>query len=75
MRLGSGSLSVSIWAAMNGFRLVCISQPLPGSLDGGGALKGFWERAIVVPDEGRPAIAFVWYQDFIEFILGVEAYT
>lgn len=47
----------------------------PAWLDGGGALKGFWEGAIVVPDEGRPAIAFGWYRDFIEFMLGAEAYT
>ncbi len=47
----------------------------PAWLDGGGALKGFWERAIIVPDEGRPAIAFGWYRDFIEFMLGAEAYS
>ncbi len=47
----------------------------PAWLDGGGALNGFWERAIIVPDEGRPAIAFGWYRDFIEFMLGAEAYT
>lgn len=47
----------------------------PAWLDGGMALKGFWERAIIVPDEGRPTIAFGWYRDFIEFMLGAEAYT
>ena len=47
----------------------------PAWLDGGTALKGFWERAIIIPDEGRPAIAFGWYRDFIELMLGAEAYT
>jgi thiosulfate dehydrogenase [quinone] large subunit len=46
----------------------------PAWLDGGVALKGFWERAIVIPDEGRPTIAFGWYRDFIELLLNAEAY-
>lgn len=47
----------------------------PAWLDGGVALKGFWEGAIVVPAEGRPSIAFGWYRDFIGFLLNTESYT
>lgn len=39
------------------------------------ALKGFWEKAVAIPAEGRPAIAFDWYRDFINFMLVNEWYT
>ncbi len=41
----------------------------------GDALKGFWSRIVVIPDEGRPAIAFDWYRSFIQAMLDAEAYT
>mgnify|MGYP007107465785 FL=1 len=47
----------------------------PAWLDGGAALKGFWTGAIAIPAEGRPAIAFDWYRDFIAFLLQTESYT
>lgn len=47
----------------------------PAWLDGGVALKGFWENAVIVPEAGRPAIAFGWYRDFIQFMLNSEAYS
>ncbi len=42
----------------------------------GSALKGFWERAVAVPDApGRPVIAFDWYRSFIQFLLNTQSYT
>lgn len=41
----------------------------------GAALRGFWERIVVVPDEGRPAITYGWYRDFIQYMLDNEWYT
>lgn len=46
-----------------------------GWMDGGASLKGFWERAVVIPEAGRPAIAYGWYRDFLEFMLNAGAYT
>jgi thiosulfate dehydrogenase [quinone] large subunit len=42
---------------------------------GGTALKGYWERAVQLPETGRPPIAFGWYRDFISFMLNNEYYT
>lgn len=42
---------------------------------GGAALRGYWERAVTVPEQGRPPIAFGWYRDFIQFLLDTESYT
>jgi thiosulfate dehydrogenase [quinone] large subunit len=46
-----------------------------GWMDGGASLKGYWERAVAIPESGRPAISFDWYRDFLNFLLGIEAYT
>lgn len=42
----------------------------------GEALKGFWERAVLIPEApARPAIAFDWYRAFIQAMLDAGAYT
>jgi thiosulfate dehydrogenase [quinone] large subunit len=41
----------------------------------GKALKGFWSSAVAIPATGKPAIAYDWYRDFINFMLVNEAYT
>jgi thiosulfate dehydrogenase [quinone] large subunit len=46
-----------------------------GWLDGGSALQGYWQHAVVIPDSGRPAIAFGWYRDFLTMLLNAQAYT
>ncbi|MFO7538097.1 MAG: DoxX family membrane protein [Chloroflexota bacterium] len=47
----------------------------PAWVETGEALKGFWERAVLIPDGGRPAIAFDWYRNFLQAMLDAEAYT
>ncbi len=47
----------------------------PGWVQTGDSLKAFWERIVVVPDTGRPAIAFDWYRGFIQFMLSSGSYT
>src|SRR5262245_46694863 len=45
----------------------------PEWIGSGNAVKGFWERAVVV--EPRPVIAFDWYREFLQLMLNAEAYT
>ncbi len=48
----------------------------PAWVQTGEALKGFWERAITVPEPpARPPIAFEWYRAFIQSLLDAGAYT
>lgn len=48
----------------------------PAWMQTGTALKGFWERAVAVPDApARPMIAFDWYRGFIQALLDSGAYT
>ncbi len=48
----------------------------PAWVQTGAALKGFWERAVAVPEPpARPAIAFDWYRTFIQALLDGGHYT
>ena len=47
----------------------------PAWVQTGDALKGFWTGAVAVPETGRPAIAFDWYRNFLQYMLDIEAYT
>ncbi len=47
----------------------------PTWLESGDGLKGFWERAAVIPEQGRPAITYDWYRDFLQYMLDHEWYT
>ena len=41
----------------------------------GASLQSFWERIVMVPEEGRPPITYDWYRDFIQYMLDHEWYT
>jgi thiosulfate dehydrogenase [quinone] large subunit len=48
----------------------------PAWVETGAALKGFWERAVAVPDPpARPPIAFDWYRAFLQSLLDGGQYT
>lgn len=48
----------------------------PGWVQNGEALKGFWERAVLIPDApARPAISFDWYRIFLQTMLDSGSYT
>jgi thiosulfate dehydrogenase [quinone] large subunit len=47
----------------------------PAWMETGDALKGFWQYAVSIPEQGRPPIALGWYRDFIQGLLNAEAYT
>ncbi len=47
----------------------------PAWIETGVALKGYWTRAITVPEEGRPPVTFGWYRSFLEGLLNGEHYT
>ncbi len=40
-----------------------------GWMDGGSALRAYWERAASIPEQGRPPITYDWYRDFINLLL------
>lgn len=45
-------------------------------MSGGSALKGYWERAVTIPEApARPAITYDWFRDFLQYMLDHEWYT
>jgi thiosulfate dehydrogenase [quinone] large subunit len=48
-----------------------------GWMDGGAALKGYWEHAVAIPAQGAgsPAITFDWYRSFIQLLLDNNAHS
>jgi len=57
--------SHKVWG---GERWIAVSGP------DGQALRGYWERQIAIPEQGRPPISFDWYRDFLTFMLDHEWY-
>jgi thiosulfate dehydrogenase [quinone] large subunit len=48
----------------------------PGWVQTGEVLKGFWERAVAIPEApARPPISFDWYRTFIQALLDSGSYT
>jgi len=47
----------------------------PAWIDNGEALKGFWTKALIIPEGGKSAIAYDWYRDFIQLMLDQSWYT
>jgi thiosulfate dehydrogenase [quinone] large subunit len=48
----------------------------PAWMETGEALKGFWERAVLIPEApARPAISFDWYRQFLQSMLDSGSYT
>jgi len=47
----------------------------PAWMQGGTALRSYWERAAAIPEVGRPAISFEWYRDFLNTLLAGNAET
>jgi thiosulfate dehydrogenase [quinone] large subunit len=47
----------------------------PAWTQGGEALRAYWERAVAIPppDQGRPAITFEWWRDFLNMLLSANA--
>jgi thiosulfate dehydrogenase [quinone] large subunit len=41
----------------------------PAWMDGGAALRGYFERAVAIPEQGRPPITYDWFRSFLQFML------
>jgi thiosulfate dehydrogenase [quinone] large subunit len=41
----------------------------------GESLKGYWERAVSIPEGGRPPITYGWYRSFLSGLLDSGSYT
>ncbi|MCC6674232.1 MAG: DoxX family membrane protein [Thermomicrobiales bacterium] len=44
-------------------------EKLRGGHWGPDALAGYWQGAIAIPEQGRPAITYGWYRNFLQYML------
>ncbi len=68
-------LAVRIWLGYQWIEASLHKLSSPDWMQTGNALKGFWMGAVQIPAEGRPAIAYDWYRNFLQFMLDAQAYT
>jgi thiosulfate dehydrogenase (quinone) large subunit len=47
----------------------------PAWIQTGEALKGFWERIVAIPEQGKPPISYDWYRNFIQGLLDSGSYV
>ena len=68
-------LILRVWLGVQWVEAALHKVSDPAWVQTGAALKGFWTNAVKVPETGRPAIAFDWYRDFINWLLQNQTYT
>ena len=68
-------LVVRVWLGWNWLEAGWGKLQNPGWTQTGEALKGFWTRAVQIPAEGRPPIAYDWYRSFIQSMLDSGSYV
>ncbi|NJC97124.1 MAG: DoxX family protein [Anaerolineales bacterium] len=68
-------LAVRVWLGWQWIDASLHKLQNPAWMQTGDALKGFWMGAVQIPAEGRPAIAYDWYRNFLQFMLDAQAYT
>ncbi len=68
-------LPLRIWLGYEWIDAASHKVTSPAWMDGGAALEGYWTRAISIPEQGRPPIAFDWYREFIDAMLVNEWHT
>jgi thiosulfate dehydrogenase (quinone) large subunit len=44
-----------------------------GWIDGGGAILGYWQKAVAVPAQGSAPITFDWYRSFLQLLIDNHA--
>jgi len=68
-------LVVRLWLGWEWIDASMHKVTAPEWVQTGEAVKGFWERAVAIPEVGRPPITFEWYRSFLQMLLDNEAYT
>ena len=47
----------------------------PGWMSTGASLNGFWQKAVTIPQTGKPAIVYDWYREFLQFLLNSHSHV
>jgi thiosulfate dehydrogenase [quinone] large subunit len=47
----------------------------PAWMSTGEAIRGFWQRAVTIPEQGRPPITYDWWRAFIQMLLDTNSHV
>jgi len=68
-------LPIRVWIGWQWLEAALHKFESPAWMQTGAALKGFWAGAVAVSATGTTPIHYVWYREFLQFLLNVQAYT
>ena len=68
-------LVIRVWLGWQWFEAGLAKVQNPAWMQNGEALQGFWTRAVMIPEQGRPPIAYDWYRNFIQSMLDSGSYV
>jgi len=68
-------LPVRVWLGWQWLESGWGKMSNPAWTQTGDALKGYWAKAVAIPETGRPLVAFDWYRDFLQAMLDAQAWT
>lgn len=68
-------LALRLWLGYQWIEAATHKLDNPAWVETGDAIKGFWSSIVVIPETGRPPIAFDWYRNFIQGLLDANAHT
>jgi thiosulfate dehydrogenase [quinone] large subunit len=68
-------LAARVWLGLQWIESASGKLSNPAWTDTGEALKGYWVRAVAIPETGRPPISFDWYRDFLQGMIDSNAHT
>lgn len=68
-------LPIRIWLGWQWIEAGLHKLQTPAWMQTGAALKGFWTKAVIIPETGNPAIHYAWYRSFLQMMLDSGAYT
>ena len=66
---------VRIWLGWQWFQAGLHKVGDPAWVGGGSALRGYWTRAVAIPETGNPPVSYDWYRAFLQFLLDGGHYT
>lgn len=68
-------LALRVWLGYKWIDAALHKIDNPAWTQTGEAIKGFWMNSVAIPEQGRPAISFDWYRNFIQGLIDSEAHA
>ncbi len=68
-------LPIRVWLGYQWIEASIHKLTSPAWMQTGTALQGFWAKAVAIPAQGTPPIAYPWYRAFLQMLLNTQSYV